>query len=250
MIVACPACHTRYLVDDADLGGEDGRRVRCSSCGNVWRYSAEAALIQMAVAEATAEVEAAAGALAVSAPTAVPSQVAQTSALRAEPGTQGQPYQLGPAAVVRPAVVVELPGASGRSTATATGLALLVLAATLVPVAILARDRIKALYPPAAPVYEALRLTAPPTALEITSTLTRTADSLIVAGDIVNGTRAPQHVTRLRITLRDGTKSDLESKVIDLPVAELPGGQTVQYTAVFEHPSITATAADVTFTAE
>ena len=44
MIVRCPSCATRYLVDPSALG-EAGRRVRCTRCGHVWHQTpaAEAA---------------------------------------------------------------------------------------------------------------------------------------------------------------------------------------------------------------
>ncbi len=35
MIVTCPSCATRYLVDPAALG-EAGRRVRCARCAHTW----------------------------------------------------------------------------------------------------------------------------------------------------------------------------------------------------------------------
>ena len=38
MIVRCPNCRTRYLVDLAVLG-ETGRRVRCTRCGHVWHQT-------------------------------------------------------------------------------------------------------------------------------------------------------------------------------------------------------------------
>lgn len=35
MILTCPACTTRYMVDPLELG-RDGRRVRCAKCGHSW----------------------------------------------------------------------------------------------------------------------------------------------------------------------------------------------------------------------
>lgn len=249
MIVTCPACQTRYLADENDLGGEAGRRVRCASCGNLWRYSAEAALIQTAVAEATAEVEAAAAASAPGGPTAVPSQVAPGPALRAEPGTQVQGLPIA-AAAARPLINVTLPAAAVER---AVGLGvpfLIFLGLSLVLLAILGRERVVAGYPAVGSLYQALHLVTPASSLELSSTLIRNADSLTVAGDIVNNTRVSEPVRRLRISLRDGDGVRLETRVVDPPVAQLPPGLTVHYETIFEHPSITATAADVAFAAE
>src|SRR5467141_3020902 len=37
VILACPACRIRYLVDEQDLNRPAGRTVRCASCGHTWR---------------------------------------------------------------------------------------------------------------------------------------------------------------------------------------------------------------------
>lgn len=41
MILTCPTCATRYVVDPAVLG-VDGRVVRCAKCGETWREQAPA----------------------------------------------------------------------------------------------------------------------------------------------------------------------------------------------------------------
>lgn len=35
MLLTCPACSARYLIDSAKIG-ENGRTVRCAKCGNTW----------------------------------------------------------------------------------------------------------------------------------------------------------------------------------------------------------------------
>ena len=239
MIATCPNCATRYLVDDAALGDVAGRRVRCASCGNLWTYSTEAEAIHAAVAELAAD-----AAMATTAPGGRP--VAEPG--RAEPRIQSAPYPAGPTAQGRPLVAAELPAAARRRGLRAVGLALIVLVIALVVGAILGRDRIIATWPAAAPVYATLHLKEQPGAgLEVTVTPTRTTQSLVIDGNIVNGSATPRRVPRLRVTLRDGNKNDLESRVIDPPVDRLAPGATARFNTVFEHPSITATGVDVTF---
>lgn len=38
MILTCPNCATRYLIEDSEIRPE-GRKVRCSACGEEWRVS-------------------------------------------------------------------------------------------------------------------------------------------------------------------------------------------------------------------
>jgi predicted Zn finger-like uncharacterized protein len=40
MIIGCPSCRTRYLVDEQALGGRAGRTVRCATCGHTWHQAA------------------------------------------------------------------------------------------------------------------------------------------------------------------------------------------------------------------
>jgi predicted Zn finger-like uncharacterized protein len=265
MIVTCPACDTRYTVDDAALAGTEGRRVRCASCGNVWRYSAETAAIHDAIAEVTAEAEAAraAGPSASTAPGPVyedrlrteprieapPQPVGQSVGSPAGPpaGPPARP-SAGPTALARPSVAVELPTAARRRRARAGGLGLLTIAVAIVVLAVLAREPIMKLYPSSSQVYATLRLTEPPgSGLEVTVTPARTSDSLVINGDIVNTAAAPRRVPRLRVALRDGNSVELDWQVIDPPVEVLAPGAKARFNTVFEHPSITATGVAVTF---
>ena len=40
MILTCPNCATRYLVEASEMRSE-GRKVRCSACGEEWRVSSD-----------------------------------------------------------------------------------------------------------------------------------------------------------------------------------------------------------------
>ena len=240
MIVTCPNCATRYLVDDAAQGDVSGRRVRCASCGNLWTYATEAEAIHVAVAELTTEA-AMANTTHEGPPVGEPG--------RFEPRIQSPPHPMSPTAQGRPSVSAELlPAAARRRGLRAGGLGLIVLVGVLAVGAILGRDKIIATWPAAAPVYTMLHLREQPGAgLEVTVTPTRTTQSLVIDGNIVNGAATVRRVPRLRVTLRDGNKSDLESKLIDPPIDRLAPGATARFNTVFEHPSITATGVDVTF---
>lgn len=243
MIVTCPSCRTRYLVDDAVLGNATGRRVRCASCGNLWTYSSEAEAIQAAVAELTAE-----AAMANTTPGGPPAVEPGRAELRIDRPLDMRPDPAGRTAMSRPSVEHELPAAARRRHLRLAGLALIVLAGVLVLAAILGHDRIVAIWPATAPVYAALRLVDLPGAgLEVTVTPKRTPQSLVIDGNIVNAAATPRRVPRLRVTLRDGNKTDLESRVIDPPVDRLAPGAAARFNTTFDHPSITATGVDVTF---
>ena len=247
MIVTCPACETRYVVDDAALGGAAGRRLRCASCGNSWRYSPEQEAIHEALAETAAGAHPHPPAAAPVGPAAPNAAAAASDAAeeRAEPHLE-PPVLEGPALSPLPAVDIERP-AGIRPGVVAGGLALLAVAA-LVLVAMFGRDRIVALWPAAGQFYAAFSpADRPGTGLNVSVTPTRTTDGLVIDGDIVNNAPQPRPIPRLRVTLRDGNKADLESRVIAPPVAQLGPGATAHFNTTFEHPSITATGVAVTF---
>lgn len=53
MILTCPACATSYFIRD-DAMGPDGRKVRCQSCGEVWRATPDEPLELTLTPQATA----------------------------------------------------------------------------------------------------------------------------------------------------------------------------------------------------
>lgn len=94
----------------------------------------------------------------------------------------------------------------------------------------------------------AQRFEPPGAGLEVTVKPTRTADTLNIDGTISNKGGVLRRVPRLRVSLRDGNKAELDLKVIAPPVEHLAPGGTASFRTVFEHPSITATGVGLTFT--
>jgi predicted Zn finger-like uncharacterized protein len=45
MIIGCPVCRTRYLVDEQALRSRAGRTVRCATCGHTWHQAAPPELL-------------------------------------------------------------------------------------------------------------------------------------------------------------------------------------------------------------
>jgi predicted Zn finger-like uncharacterized protein len=279
MIVTCPACNTRYTIDDAALGGPAGRRVRCANCGNVWHYSPEPAAIRDSVAGATAEAEAEAAAAA-PAPSAPPptdqpqpeqlqpeqppvATPVSVEAPRIEPRTDSPAAPAGPTGSPRPSVTAQAPPSARRRKSRSGVLGLILLIGGLVAAAIIGRDHIIEVWPATAPVYATLGLAEPAApapapapeeplgaGLDVTVTPTRTADSLVIDGEIANRSDVVRQVPRLRVALRGDDGVELESKVIDPPVATLPSGATARFNTVFEQPSAAATGVAVTFAAQ
>jgi hypothetical protein len=129
-------------------------------------------------------------------------------------------------------------------------LILIVVAAVLV--AILARARIVAMWPQTARLYAFAHLGVeqPVSGLDIKVTPSRTADSLVIDGDISNNAGTARTVPRLRVALRDANKNELDAKTIDPPVERLLPGAMAHFTTSFDHPNPNATGVAVTFATE
>ena len=238
MIVTCPACQTRYRVDDAAIGS-GGRTVRCANCGHVWHYGREV------VAATAAAPAAAAPEPRAEAPRAAPP-------LRVEPPSEAGAPAPAPVVPLRPVSAESVPPPSRRSGAGLAWVALILILALLVGVAILARDQIVAIWPGAARVYAMAHLGAedPAKALEIKVAPSRTADSLVIDGDISNPAGTARKVPKLRVALRDTNKKELDAKTIDPPVERLLPGATAHFTTTFDHPNPNAAGVAVTFVTE
>jgi predicted Zn finger-like uncharacterized protein len=257
MILTCPACQTRYRLDDAAIGA-GGRDVRCANCGNVWHYTPSKD------GDAAATGTAASG-TAVAPVVGGPAEAATLAATTAvPPGPRldspqiDQPSEAGPAAsapVVAPAAGTRdepgvVPARRGMAWLAWAALFLLIIGAVLV--AILARDKIVAMWPGAARIYVAAHLGGeqPGSGLEIKVMPSRTADALTIDGDITNTAGTARPVPKLRVALRDLNKNELASKVIDPPVERLLPGAVAHFSTNFPNPSPNAAGVAVTFATE
>jgi predicted Zn finger-like uncharacterized protein len=217
MILVCSACQTRYQVDDAALLRRSGRTVRCANCGHSWLHMGPAAAIAPPIRRTES------------------SACASAAAMAATP---------------RPAITVPMPPRRRRS-----GLAwfiFLLLLAGAVAAAIVERDLVVALWPPAAQFYELVHLKIEPlgAGLDIGNVgSTRNADGLIVEGDITNRVMVPRSVPHLRVALRDANQKEVIFKVIPPPRERLLPGETVHFVAAFLPASDAAVGVVVTFIA-
>ncbi|MGD9614473.1 MAG: DUF3426 domain-containing protein [Alphaproteobacteria bacterium] len=264
MILTCPDCETRYAVDDASLGGAEGRDVRCARCGKVWRYHPEAAAIREPVADTTAATgQAAEERLAdppslASFPPPPPPPTSET--LRAEPRLEPPPPSVGPPPPpqgLRSSVLdrdlgrADRPATAHRRGFRVAGFVLATLMLALVLVALLARDPIINTWPSTAPLYRSVWLAdAPGAGLQVTVSPARTPDSLVVNGRITNTAPTAREIPRLRIALHDSNKAEVASQVIDPPRNSLAPGATTAFSTVFKHPDSAATGVAVTFASQ
>jgi predicted Zn finger-like uncharacterized protein len=216
MILVCPACQTRYKVDDEALKRPSGRAVRCASCGHSWQHRTSQT---PPLARLRERVEAAErGELA---PTPRPAITAPTSARR-RPGS-GLGWVI---------VILLIGGA--------------------VVGAILDRNQVVAMWPQTGQIYELAGLKTGPlgAGLDIANvTTTRNPDGLVVEGDITNKVGTTRSVPHLRVALRDASQHELVFKIVDPPREKLLPGETSHFVVGFLPAPDAAAGVLVTFSA-
>jgi hypothetical protein len=127
-----------------------------------------------------------------------------------------------------------------------------VLLALATLAAIIARKEVMAMWPAAARFYALAGLSgAPPgpgSGLDLAKIApTRTAEGLVIEGDIANTGSTARDVPRLRVALRDPAEKETQFKIIDPPTARLGPGETAHFKTSFDHPDEAATGVLVTF---
>jgi len=261
MIVTCPACSTRYLVDEQNLGAT-GRMVRCSQCGHSW-YEAPPAGEKLRVDLSEPE-----------APPPLPGE------------RRGLPV------VTRPR---RAGGGGWGKTLAILFLAVAVLGAGAAAFAILERARIMAHVPATRPYYARLdslltsplqffqhqpqlqplqqerpeqnQVVAPSQNQNQTQTQAPAAAGgglviqglapkratennipvLVISGQIVNSSSVLQVVPRLRVTLHDAKNNTVASWTFAPDQASLPPGGSEPFETSMAQPSDLASGVVVTF---
>ncbi|HEY3912587.1 MAG TPA: zinc-ribbon domain-containing protein [Stellaceae bacterium] len=233
MIVICPACATRYRVSEEELAAPAGRMVRCANCGEVWRQASSPAQVS--------------GHQAIS--IGVPPHADPVGEAVSRPVSA-------PGLDIRPRAQPGLPRVAAqprRRRRTALGraiMAIVLLLALAAAAGIIAHRHMAAIWPPSGRLYASIGLAAEPagTGLVIDKIVpVRTADGLMIDGEIANRGSAPEIVPRLRVVLQDAAKKDVQLETMDPPKARLRPGEIVHFAASFAHPADAATGVVVTF---
>ena len=197
MIINCPSCETRYLVDPAALG-EAGRQVRCARCGHVWRE----------------------------APPADTPQRIETTAPPEANGTQAYSRSNLPALVTRRR-------RSNRLGWVVVALIPVILVAGLA----LGRNEIVGAWPPSARLYDAVGLPVEARnihGLRISNVDSERLQEggvsiLLVRGAIENTTGQRQAIPAIRAALKDETGKELHHWTFKAAAGALDAGQSMTF---------------------
>ncbi len=224
MILTCPACSKRYLVDPRALG-DAGRTVRCANCGKTWHQTPpedfprtlDVAAVEFAPAGVVPGVGAAVGATATAA---------------------------------------QLPALPRRRRSVWSMAAWVLLMAILLSgavAAIAARDDVVALWPPATRLYAmvGLPVTPPGIGLELRKTVpTFTTENgvrtLVVEGEIANVTQTARDIPPLKVVLRDRDGGELQSLSFSVAEQRLLPGESIPFRTTVPQPNPAATSILVT----
>lgn len=226
MILSCPSCSTRYLVDPLAIGA-DGRQVRCARCGYVWRQ-------------------------------APPPEDEPSSG---EASEDDAPILRGPARARTLPPGSNLPALRQPPRRRAGGpawLALALVVAAGLGALFAFRQELVAIWPPATQLYRLAGMEAaqaPGQGLDIRDVkFERKTEAgrtvLLVTGQVVNPTEVRRPAPRLRVAIGDAGKKELVHWTVPLAKAELAAGEATDFSTRLPDPPANARNLSVTFLPE
>lgn len=234
MILTCPDCATSYFVPDASIPAE-GRKVRCKSCGHVWKATTEEPLELTTPGPAQAD----------------PLVPEAAGFGRREDGPPDDEVLTAP----------ELPRAyraraeqqkrmrrAAVAGAVWAGVASIFVA--ILGAAWLFRVDVVTLYPRAAAAYAFAGMPVNPTGLEFEATSARPSptnpDMVLVSGAVRNIRDRSLSPPPVRIALLDADGAEIRHRVIPAPARSVRPGSVAGFAALIPDPG--SRAADVGFT--
>jgi predicted Zn finger-like uncharacterized protein len=223
LILICPACGKRYLVPSGALGSA-GRRVRCAACGESWFQEPS--------------------------PQETESAISFDEPVITPPPEDIEPPPLRPGYNV-PAIRRPKEKKSGIFGWVLLGVFVLVLLAG----GVFARSYVVDAWPPAARLYElvGLPIPVPGAGLVLHDVATERqvkggVPVLAVTGTIANPTQEVREVPKLRISLRDAHRREIQAWVFTADTGKLVPGEFVKFGSEFANPSTEAVDLTLTFT--
>jgi predicted Zn finger-like uncharacterized protein len=213
MIVTCPSCATRYLVDPRALGTA-GRVVRCANCSKTWHQTP---------------------------PDDLPRSL--------DIGLADVPPDFTTVRPQRPA----LPRRRFLPWTTIAAAVVLLLLFSGAVAAIAAREQVVALWPPATRLYTMVGLSVAPPGIGLELRKTTPAfttengvRTLVVEGEVVNISPIARDVPMLKVVLRDRDGGELQSLSFNVAEQRLLPGASVPFRTSIAQPNPAATSVLVT----
>jgi predicted Zn finger-like uncharacterized protein len=246
MIVTCPSCSVRYLVDARALGPH-GRMVRCARCAHTWREVPPEDQLPLVVdSPAPPPV----GAAAAAAP-----DDAEAAAAAGQPAPE-RAHTHAPDLTAEGRI--QLPALQRKQRrwglALARVAAALAIIGGLVYAAVVERDRIVAFVPAAAPLYKfaGLPVGESPGGLEFENVTTSREmenglPALVIEGQVKNVSSSARTVPKLVVILRDKGERDLQDLTVAAPADRLNPGESVPFRTSITQPAEAASGVVVTF---